>query len=434
MKILIVEDELIIAESMKIQLETGGHQVAAVCDTGLKALASVETTRPDIILMDVKLKGTLNGIGTAEKIMEKYDIPIIFMTAYGDTETIENARKSGAYGILSKPLDANTLKATLELTVTRHGFTKKLENRERKLNHLNSALRALGNVNQLIAKTNNPKVLLRKVGDSLVQPLGYFRVWIALLDNDGELVDFVSAGSKEGDPDMGEFMKKVLNIGCFRKAWEESGVTALDGVNSECRTCSYSTDSVEYCRFSKKIAYQDHTYGVLSASIPMEFASDPQEKQLFSELTDDLAFALHKIEVEEARDKAEKELEQMDQQLRNIIEHSTNVFYTHNTKHILTYVSPQCESVLGYRPEEVMIRWTDLITDNPLNNKGLEITNRAIKTGEIQPPYELELRHKSGKGIRVEVREAPVVKNGKTVAVVGSLTDISGRMEPDKKK
>lgn len=78
-------------------------------------------------------------------------------------------------------------------------------------------------------------------------------------------------------------------------------------------------------------------------------------------------------------------------------------------------------------PEEALVRWTELITDNPVNERGFELTQRAIDTGERQVPYELQLRRKDGGPVWVEVHEAPVLRDGETVAIVGALTDITLR-------
>jgi PAS domain S-box-containing protein len=113
--------------------------------------------------------------------------------------------------------------------------------------------------------------------------------------------------------------------------------------------------------------------------------------------------------------------------LRNIIEHSTNLFYSHTPDHILTYVSPQTRKFLDCEPEEAKKRWTEFLTENPENEIGFILTNRAIKTGKIQPSYELELVGKKGRKLWVEVNEAPVVEEGQTIAIVGTLTDITDR-------
>ena len=122
---------------------------------------------------------------------------------------------------------------------------------------------------------------------------------------------------------------------------------------------------------------------------------------------------------------AAEALREAEQRLREIIEHSTNLFYLHTPDHVLRYVSPQSRSMFDCEPEEATVRWTEFLTDHPGNAIGMERTQRAIDTGQPQVPYELQLRTKKGRTIWVEVHEAPVVKEGKAVAVVGSLTDIT---------
>jgi PAS domain S-box-containing protein/putative nucleotidyltransferase with HDIG domain len=131
------------------------------------------------------------------------------------------------------------------------------------------------------------------------------------------------------------------------------------------------------------------------------------------------------------RKQAEEALRENEEKLKNIVENSTNIFYSHTPDHILTYHSPQVKDMLGYEPDEAMMKWTELASDNPINEEGLKLTERAIKTGKPQPPYELELNHKNGKKVWVEVREAPVVVNGKTILIVGALTDITERKKAE---
>jgi PAS domain S-box-containing protein len=123
----------------------------------------------------------------------------------------------------------------------------------------------------------------------------------------------------------------------------------------------------------------------------------------------------------------EERLQQAEQKLRDIVEHSTNLFYSHTPDHKLTYVSPQSIHFLGCSPEEAKISWTHFVTDNPVNKIGFEHTQRAIKTGIAQPPFELELKRKDGQIIWAEVNEAPIVKDGETILIAGSLTDITDR-------
>jgi two-component system cell cycle sensor histidine kinase/response regulator CckA len=126
---------------------------------------------------------------------------------------------------------------------------------------------------------------------------------------------------------------------------------------------------------------------------------------------------------------AEAALQQSEAKLRTIIENSTNMFYSHTTDHRLTFVSPQVREILDAEPEEAMVKWTDFVTDHPVNDEGFAITQRAIDTGERQPTYELQMRSLTGRLVWVEVREAPVVVDGKVTAIVGALADITKRKD-----
>jgi PAS domain S-box-containing protein len=133
------------------------------------------------------------------------------------------------------------------------------------------------------------------------------------------------------------------------------------------------------------------------------------------------------------RRRIQEALEETEIKLREFLEHNTNLYYTHDANQVLTYVSPQAIEFLGCGAEEAKVRWTEFITDNPINLQGIAITEKAIKTGKAQPSYELELRKKNGELIWVEVNEAPIVKDGITTAIVGSLKNITERKKMEDK-
>ena len=134
------------------------------------------------------------------------------------------------------------------------------------------------------------------------------------------------------------------------------------------------------------------------------------------------------------RRQVEQVLRRNQERLREVFEHSTNLFYSHTTDHQLTYVSPQTRTFFDCEPEEALQSWTDFVTDHPTNQRGLELTERAIATGKRQPVYELELEGLRGRRIWVEVNEAPVVRDGRTVGIVGALTDITERKQAQEER
>jgi diguanylate cyclase (GGDEF)-like protein/PAS domain S-box-containing protein len=130
---------------------------------------------------------------------------------------------------------------------------------------------------------------------------------------------------------------------------------------------------------------------------------------------------------------AEAALRISENRLRAIVEHSSNLFYSHTANHVLTYVSPQVRHFFDCDAEEALVRWTEFTTDNPINEEGFRIAQRAIDTGERQPPYRLELKTRKGRILCVEANEAPVVRDGRTVAIVGALVDITKRTEAEQR-
>ena len=117
-KILIVEDEAITALDLKYSLEEIGYEVIDTVDTGQDAIDIATRTIPDVVLMDIKLKGDMEGFEAAEAISE-LEIPVVYLTANTDTDTFQKSNIKGAYGFISKPYDISKLDETLKNTLER---------------------------------------------------------------------------------------------------------------------------------------------------------------------------------------------------------------------------------------------------------------------------------------------------------------------------
>lgn len=117
-KILIVEDEMIIAANISLQLEQLGHEVTGIVPRGEDALKQLEISKPDILLLDINLKGTLDGIETAQAMQKNYNIPIIYLTANIDDTHFNRAKTTHPYGFIAKPFKKLDLQRTIELTIS----------------------------------------------------------------------------------------------------------------------------------------------------------------------------------------------------------------------------------------------------------------------------------------------------------------------------
>jgi CheY-like chemotaxis protein len=115
-KIFVVEDEGIVAMDISKSLSVMGYEVLFVTDSGEKTLNKIESdeVKPDLILMDIELKGKINGLDTAREVKEKYNIPIIFLTAFEDDATLEKIGKISSDGYLVKPFEDDNLRSSIE--------------------------------------------------------------------------------------------------------------------------------------------------------------------------------------------------------------------------------------------------------------------------------------------------------------------------------
>jgi PAS domain S-box-containing protein len=115
-------------------------------------------------------------------------------------------------------------------------------------------------------------------------------------------------------------------------------------------------------------------------------------------------------------------------ELQIIAEQSSELLYRRDTQHRITYVSRQCQTLLGYGREDLKTEWTRFVTDNPINRKALEHVEKAIQTGERQPLFLVEIRKKDGSPILMEVDETPLKDaSGKVIAIVGAARDVTQR-------
>jgi CheY-like chemotaxis protein len=119
-KILIVEDEMITAKDLEHSLTSMGCKVVGIASSAEEAIAKVGLTQPDLILMDIVLAGSADGVSTTQRIQGQYDIPVIYVTAYSDAQTVKRAMHSRPYGYVVKPFKEEQLRDAIGAALERH--------------------------------------------------------------------------------------------------------------------------------------------------------------------------------------------------------------------------------------------------------------------------------------------------------------------------
>ena len=170
-RILIVEDEAIVADDLSQTLQSLGFTVAGTAKSGEIAVRSVSETRPDLILMDIHLAGTLDGVQTASEIHQTGDVPVIYLTAYADKELLDRAKLTGPYGYIVKPYNERELHSVIEMALYKYALDKKLKESEERLQKLNEELEA-----RVAARTESLRqqlLFLQQLIDTIPAPVYY---------------------------------------------------------------------------------------------------------------------------------------------------------------------------------------------------------------------------------------------------------------------
>ncbi len=130
-QILVVEDERLVAVAIQNELEQFGYQVSGIASTAQEALEKAGESKPDLVLMDIHLKGESDGIQAARNIHDRYGIPIVYLSAFSDPETLNRASDTEAFGYLLKPYEERELHTTIEMAIAKHRAEAKLEETKR---------------------------------------------------------------------------------------------------------------------------------------------------------------------------------------------------------------------------------------------------------------------------------------------------------------
>jgi PAS domain S-box-containing protein len=193
---------------------------------------------------------------------------------------------------------------------------KKMEERER---HFKQVLLAIRNVNQLIVQETDPERLIDQACQILTETLGYYNAWIVLFDEDKKVISIKAYGFIDGYNLFEEQLKQGKYPLCIKKAFQEKGTIVIDNASDSCPDCPLYSGHVGRAGLSSRIQHGDKLYGMLTVSIPREYANLEETSKLFIELAGNLGLALYKISLEKERKKTEEELKLSYQKLQKAI-------------------------------------------------------------------------------------------------------------------
>jgi PAS domain S-box-containing protein len=377
---------------MEEVLRKTGFELAGTVTTGRQAIRKCRELHPDIVLMDIFLKGEMDGIDAAAVIAEKYAVPVIYLTSHVDDALLSRTKIPGTYGYLVKPCSASDLKAGIEIGLYTHASYRKLK-------HINTLLKVIRNVNQSITYIQEQPALLQFICKELVQPQGFRCACIALTTPDGTIRTSYSNSKACGllsgqtlPPDLHEYLSR--NEVYIRE------VPAIDGY-SLCRS----------------LCYAEHVYGILCVSISADFESHEDECLLVDELANDISFALYRLELNSQRQKVEQEL-------RSVFS-AAPIGIGSVTHRIITFVNERMCTMVGYSAEELVGQSSRILYETQAefervgNEKYADIADHG--TGSIETRF----KHKNGRIINILLSSTPIDCSDLSKGVTFTALDIT---------
>jgi PAS domain S-box-containing protein len=256
----------------------------------------------------------------------------------------------------------------------------KLKKNEEKMERLNLMLHTIRNVNNLLVKEKDPAILLQETCDNLIENRGYYSVWFALLNTSEELVATAEAGLGKDFLPMVHHLKHKELTDCGRRAMSQPGlVVTYDPAN--CTDCPLLQSYGDRGAMTMRLECEGNVYGIMSASIPRYLVVDEEEQRLFEEVAGDVAFALHRIKLEEDHKKADEALSESEQRFRHLVENSLlGICIIQNNQVI--YQNPEQEKLLGPLPRVPL--FSDRENIHPDDVEKLRQFHQAVISGKVR--------------------------------------------------
>lgn len=374
-EILIVEDEGLVAKDIQRRLEALGYRVGGVASSGEEALRKATEFQPALALLDIKLKGAMDGIELAQQLRDRYRIPVIYLTAYADDVTVQRVKKTEPLGYLIKPFDERELQTAIELALYKHRM--ELQLRESKA-WLAAALYCIGDA--VIATDEQGLIrLMNPVAQDLTG-------WTATQALGRPLKDVFCIVNEETRLPVESPVAQALNEGGIVGLADEAVLIGRNGA-----------ERVIYGSASPIRSPKGKTVGVVLA---------------FRDITE--------------RRRAEEALRVNEERYRDLCENAHDLIYTTDLAGNLLSVNKATERLTGYsRDEAFQMNFADLVTPEYCEAVGQALARQL--GGEGHTAQELEIITKDGRRVLLEASTRLRFSHGKPVGTQSIARDITER-------
>ena len=372
-KILIVEDEGIVAKDIQNILKTLGYTVVGISSSSEDAIKKTDEMRPDLVLMDIVLDGNADGIETAKQIRNRFNIPIIYLTAFADEKTLQRAKITEPYGYILKPFQERELQITIEMGLYKHRIEKKLKDNEQYLN-----------------------TTLLSIGDAVITT-----------DIRGIIT----------------FMNPIAEVltGCTQKYCFGKSINKIFNIVNEKTGKKVESPVTKVLREGVIVGLANHTILIARDGITMPI--DDSGAPIKDEKGNIIGVVLVFRDITKRR-QTEDALQESEERYRTMIEKAHDMVWTLDTQANFTFFNHQSEVITGYKFEN----WKGKSFAPLIHPDDIETVTRVFQQTMLGKPQQYEVRIKGKYNeIDLSVNTAPIFKDEKIIGTVSFGRDITER-------
>ncbi len=407
-KIMIVEDEFVVAQHTRDMLVKLGYDVCWVASTGEEGLILAQQKHPDLILMDIILRGEIDGINAAQKIRDRMRVPIIFVTGFADEIILQRAKLSEPFGYLIKPFTANELRTTIELILYKAEMEKKDREKEEMLNALLNApsdsAMLIDKDGILLATNKVVSKQFEKATEELIgQPLyDYFssenaaevKVWVNQVIRTGRPVQFENS-----------FNSKIFENRLYPVRNDDGEVDRIAGISRDVTEMKRATAALQSAHDELETRVQERTAELAAANRELQYQIDEREQTA-------------------------ETLRESEKKYSRLVENLLTGIYI-NLKGKIIFANKRFTEIFGYERDEMLGMDSDLLVHPDERHHVQELFQKNLSGKNVPTEYEVQGVRKDGQVIWL-VRNLSLIEYEGQTAVLGNVLDITMRKHMEK--
>lgn len=380
-RILVVEDDRLLTGEIQNMLGNLGYEVAGTAASGEEAISKAAETRPDLVMMDIILKGNVDGVKAAEHINARLDIPVVYLSAHSDETTLERAKITEPYGYIIKPFEERDLHTTIEVALYRHRMEKRLREKKRRLR---SALE------KATIEKSKSAAIIEAIGDGF-----------SIQDTDFKLL-YMNRTAREmfGDR-VGEYCYQVFE--------------QRDSVCPDCPlAASYADGNIHRVERSNP-----------TRTLHVEITASPVR-----DATGAIIGGIELVRDITRQKQDEEALRESEERYRNLIENAHDMIQSVDAEGRFIFVNAAWLKTLGYTEDDLRGMTLFDIIHPDCRHHCSEIF-RKVLDGEPTNNIVATFTAKDGRAVNVEGNVNIRSAGGKVIATQGIFRDVTGRVKAE---